>query len=931
MGWKEPTMAESCRPGKYMDIVSDRGIESESWHRRINKSVAHVIQHIRKLLGRPVLWLTITGWIAMVVFAFLAFSQRTDVGDTWIAMACGRHFVHHGVDTIDPFSTNSLEAGPTDHEVKTWPPWAQWIVDKVGMEIVQRWHPTGWINQNWLSHVLFYWLTTALGSEQAPYFNALLYLKFAIYLLTVVCLYRIGRTLGVHPALAAWFTCFAMFVGVTFTGLRPTDFSNLLSPTFLLILVLATYRNILYVWLIVPLAILWGNLHGGYIYMFIMLVPFIVLYFVTALPRRWCMWLYSTLGWLFLCAFTARISTQRFLPMNFLIGPQTLWYVVLFLGTGGLVAVILQRFNDGGLYTWHVLSSLLVFVVAFTRLYTSIGGFVNIKELTSINGNQLILTALFIAFVALGTVLTFARKHLTSLGPKALCHVLGSSAVAIVAMIMFNPYHLTNITHIYAISLSEAGSLWRSVNEWRPVFDRNIPSGNVRPFLAMLAIVCVVLTVWIIAQLIIYRLWKQTNSSSKQEQYTSPRLDIPLLAIAVLTMVMAVCSRRFISMAAYVSCPLLAVYTGQIHKAFTEAISLRRRALMTKPMQQTLASFVSRGAISFVICLGMTSVFLFHRYFITPRPYLTKDYSVFERILSSFVQPFDACTFIKQNKVCGKMFNVWTEGGFIAWNQDPRPYTGKIPLQVFIDGRAQASYSDYAFKDFEDILRCGPVARELALHKREPNDNDWDKIGHWMDERLKHHGASVALLPIEQDYWGIIIALKTHPDWRTVFIDDRHRLLVDISTPQGLSLFSGIPTGGTIYPNELSIQGNLAYHLLKYGTTVEVRAQGLAYAEAAFNIRPSLFTAWEITKVATKYEELMPEIRSFCQDYLKQFEAHRNDFKEQSGLLQRFQAAIEIADFLNHQEQARNNQKAADILRGKVEDYTRALRDMMSG
>jgi len=37
------------------------------------------------------------------------------------------------------------------------------------------------------------------------------------------------------------------------------------------------------------------------------------------------------------------------------------------------------------------------------------------------------------------------------------------------------------------------------------------------------------------------------------------------------------------------------------------------------------------------------------------------------------------------------MFNYWTEGGFIAWDRT-RPNTGKTPLQLFMDGRAQAAY-----------------------------------------------------------------------------------------------------------------------------------------------------------------------------------------------------------------------------------------------
>ena len=60
-----------------------------------------------------------------------------------------------------------------------------------------------------------------------------------------------------NPALSAVFACFAMFVGRSFLDIRPAGFSNLLVAVFLLTLVLATYRNILYIWLIVPLSVLW--------------------------------------------------------------------------------------------------------------------------------------------------------------------------------------------------------------------------------------------------------------------------------------------------------------------------------------------------------------------------------------------------------------------------------------------------------------------------------------------------------------------------------------------------------------------------------------------------------------------------------------------------------------------------------------------------
>lgn len=210
-------------------------------------------------------WSVIIGWLAMLIFTIHACTHMVAAGDTWVAMACGRHFVDHGVDTIEPFSANSHTAGPTEAEIRTWPGWAQWITDKVGIETVKRWHPTGWINQNWLTHVIFYSLVPKSSYADGVSFtsNALVYWKFAIYIVTVVCVYYTGRLLGANPALCAVFACFAMFTGRSFLDIRPAGFSNMLVAVFLLVLVLATYRNILYIWLLVPVTVFWCNVHGG--------------------------------------------------------------------------------------------------------------------------------------------------------------------------------------------------------------------------------------------------------------------------------------------------------------------------------------------------------------------------------------------------------------------------------------------------------------------------------------------------------------------------------------------------------------------------------------------------------------------------------------------------------------------------------------------
>ena len=308
-------------------------------------------------------WPVIIGWAAMIIFAFHACTHMVAAGDTWVAMACGRHFVNHGVDTVEPFSANSHKPGPTPEEIQTWPDWAQWIVDKVGLKTFKALHPTGWINQNWLTHVIFYSLIPKSSYADGVSFpsNALVYWKYTIYILSIICVYYTGRLLGVNPVLCAIFASFALFIGRSYIDIRPAGFSNFLVAVFMLILALATYRNILYIWLIVPLTVFWCNVHGGYIYVFIMLVPFVGLHFLTAF---------------------------------------------------------------------------------FTKTFNSIG------------------------FRGIG-------------------HTIAAGTVTFIAVVVFNPFHLTNLTHTFVISVSEHAERWRDIHEWWSAFHWTNRVGMGFPFLVL--------------------------------------------------------------------------------------------------------------------------------------------------------------------------------------------------------------------------------------------------------------------------------------------------------------------------------------------------------------------------------------------------------------------------------------------------------------
>ncbi|MHC4186322.1 MAG: hypothetical protein ACYSR4_10390, partial [Planctomycetota bacterium] len=337
-------------------------------------------------------WPMILGWLAMLIFALHASTHMVGAGDTWVAMACGRHFLNHGVDTIEPFSANSHKAGPTEHEIETWPGWAQWITEKVGLETVRYWHPTGWVNQNWLTHVIFYWLTheSPFADAETRSFNTLVYWKFAIYILMVICVYYTGRVLGANPALSAVFACFAMFIGRSFFDVRPAGFSNLLVAVFLLVLVLATYRNILYIWLIVPVVVFWCNLHGGYVYAFIMLVP----------------------------------------------------------------------------------------------------------------------------FTALNLLTSFSKKSFVSIGLKGVYHTIAAGFVSFLAMVVFNPFHLTNLTHTFVVSVSEHAKMWRTVNEW----EWSNPVGTSFPFLVLYMLSIGLTFFWLYSRFLLPKFVKAPRNELEQQR-----------------------------------------------------------------------------------------------------------------------------------------------------------------------------------------------------------------------------------------------------------------------------------------------------------------------------------------------------------------------------------------------------------------------------
>jgi len=949
-------------------------------------------------------WPMAVFWAMMLVFSFYACTHMVAAGDTWVALACGRHFVDHGVDTVEPFSFNSHKPGPTPEQIAQWPGWARKITDVVGLETVQKWHPTGWINQNWLTHVIFYRMATWFGSPDEPNYNALVYWKFAIYIAAVAAIYAFGRTLGVSVPGAAAAAALAMYVGRTFLDIRPAGFSNLLTPVYLLVLALTVYRNVRYIWLIVPITVLWANVHGGYLYVFVMLVPFVGLHALgLLLPADRVVRIGRARDLIEIVAAgaVAFVAMVVFNPFHFTnlthtfeisvskhaeswrtvnewhpafewsnpVGESFPFLVFFMLGIVAIVAWLGARafrplpsdapirrikarealFSAGSpVYaTILIIAACLAVYMWFSVIDTRAANIC----LAAVFVLLLVMTAFwsvhFIYFAALLVliVLAFSDARQAYSGryiypflmiptyvairamaplfprrspyrPLDLAIVAATAAVTLVAMLaMFDPFGaggfgkaLTGLAH--------------PQRPWQPAFE--FQGGSTRHFnyphyftvlygLNLLAAAGFLLYPYA-KQWLSQRFGQAGQASPQETAYAWPRVDLPMLAIAALTVYMALKSRRFIPIAAAAAAPVLALLVEQALKMLLARWRYARDRRLSIPV---LSAPLRRALIAVAAVVTLVAAVTwggkYKRIYLDPWPADAQRDSVFMRMTASNVKPFDACTFIRENQLAGRVFNYWTEGGAIAWGQTPDPETGKTPLQVFMDGRAQAAYNHDKFELWRHIKGGGDPVRQFANQPGKVVQgsylnltlDDYRQIGEWIDATLKERDVWVVLMPVtEVPYPGVgveeinpeskfyfVKGLQMVGNWATAYMDDHQHLLVDVETPQGKALMDNVLRDQATFPDAYSRHLTLANALLRFSQP-DVAQRGFEHAKQAFALHATQASAMKLAYEATRHPTLVKPAAAVLQEYLDDFLEHHAQYAREAGYAPRLLAAL---------------------------------------
>ena len=244
------------------------------------------------------------------------------------------------------------------------------------------------------------------------------------------------------------------------------------------------------------------------------------------------------------------------------------------------------------------------------------------------------------------------------------------------------------------------------------------------------------------------------------------------------------------------------------------------------------------------------------------------------------------------------MYNYWTEGGFIAYGQTPDPETGRTPLQLYMDGRAQAAYNTNAYERWMYIMGGGEPARRIERAGRTFTNSDYADIGQWIDKQLKSENVGVALMPAAQFDSVFMKGLVSSPSWRIVYMDTEQQLCVDITTEQGKELYTGIFNGKTKFPDDESRFLTIGYNLSLFQDD-EKAGTGCEFLMQAFAKKPSQVALIELMHALNRRPQSREQAVKVMSQYFDDFIAKRETYKKEDGYRDKLISALLIADYFS--------------------------------
>ena len=646
------------------------------------------------------LWL---GCILLVIAAALHSADRSiGGGDTWVAMANGRYTsgtwcVDQENRTwqmriLDRFGIHCTQQDYMGAKTRPYDGQSQlgYLIDNYKhkkdqpkdqkTDLPERF---GWINQNWLTHYLFFNMREAWGE------NSIVVYKFLQGILTALLAYWAARKLGAHPVLASGAVAFGMSLSRSFIDLRPNQTTILCAAAMMLVLIYWRSGHKLALFWLVPVMIVWSNVHGGFIYGIMIMM----------------------------------VMVPGHLVQNYL-GKGAYFFVLL-----GFAATL-----------YLLLDGSVALKEDIATLSTRFSGATLEKETAPYH--HWCMAGLFAAIVAAGIVVMLFVRYRSVVRAGSFEHVgtgsfywlLGGAAAVVLIPVVFSPFGMDNLAHPLVIAMGEKGKIWRQVVEWRPIWDK-AGFGEAGPYCYFLWLFAIVAVLWWVLLLLRPRDDEPRRRSRRQPQdeLPWPKIDLAFIGVIAITLIMSIKSRRFIFLGGVVLAPFVAQMAQDIINMVAVLLARRselpvRLPRLTRSMAVGLAmlTILAAGAVGTVFGACMWDVYY--------RPAADgEDLSVFRRMVGIGAQPVEAESFFNLNNVEGIVFNEWVNGGFLTFHQKPQEQTGQALCKVHMDGRSQAAYEVEHFERWnrlksvirirqtrEALVELAKLAKELKIRRSDP-------------------------------------------------------------------------------------------------------------------------------------------------------------------------------------------------------------------
>ncbi|MEW6273374.1 MAG: hypothetical protein AB1689_29190 [Thermodesulfobacteriota bacterium] len=313
--------------------------------------------------------------------------------------------------------------------------------------------------------------------------------------------------------------------------------------------------------------------------------------------------------------------------------------------------------------------------------------------------------------------------------------LLGAALLLAAVACLANPQPLGSFE--IALEHMRPDNPWRRVIEWKPppLFRQGVPTA----FAVTLAV--------------------QTVAAASALLVARRRFDVADLALVVATAAVALQSRRFAPLLAFVATPFL---------ARNLALVVERVARARPRLARAGPALAAAGALAGTILTGVALASQARAAF-APGLFAGMTH------LSSF--PVDAVSFLRANPLPGeRLYNFYAWGGYLLFHLPGVP--------IYVDGRAAVAYPPRIADEYRTIERGGRAA--LA--------------------RLAGYDANVVLHHVGYD---LPLRLRRAPGWVRVY-DDGHAVIFVRRTPETASWLERFERGELVYPDTPGAQLFLA-------------------------------------------------------------------------------------------------------------------------